>query len=614
MPVGAPAGGGWRARATAVSPPSGPAEVPGYGETAGRAATQGATAGFADEATGLLQATQDGATPWYLKSPVAALAEFTSDVPQAQKDAGAQVDRDRAATMTVGERLRRMLAEGRMSRDSERRQNAEAKAAHSTTYNAANILSGVPLAFALPGAGAKGALQGAGAGAVAGGLGGLGGSQADLTKGDVGGALWDTGVGATLGAALGAGASYLPKIAGAASRKGAELLERLGISQGRKVLTGGTKSISQAAAVSDDAVKRALEEGAIRPFGTTAGAAERLDVLREAAGAEYAQVVKALEDAGVVGPERDALAAQLFAKAREAAASNVGPVPAYIQGTAQKIARLSADARITGESTAAPQRMGEALRQALAPRQALPNAADVGELIARPARYASGDMGEVVERALDPLAQRAAGRTREALGPAVVGTAGEVGEVIGRPVERLGLTQAEGVKQSLQDLARAEYQKVGGNTLLGDAKMAAAADVRRAVEEAIQQQAGKAPEAAAAFIPVKQRTGELIQAATAAEKALNAAKNKNAVSLRDLLVAGAGKTPVEKLALLPLSMTARAVGPSTVAAGSYGAGKALGAAGEAVTPALSKYGYAPANLTAIQAMLDALRRKEENAP
>lgn len=513
------------------SPPSGPAEAhptlrrllvgpvkdiadaftdPAKRAAMARAAPQGATAGYGDELSGLLQATQDSGAPWYLRSPVAALAEAASDVPTSQREAAAAVDAEKAASMTPGERLQRLLQNYRLNVGAERTANKRAKEAAPGTYLASEIVSGLPLSFALPGGQAKTAGGMAGAGALAGGLGGLGGSEADLTKGDVLGALADTGIGAGLGAALGAGAAYLPKAVKAAAGKGSELLERLGISQGRKVLTGGTKSISQAAAVSDDAVKRALEEGAIRPFGTTSGAAERLDVLREAAGAEYARIVQALEAAGVVGPERDALAAQLFAKARQEAASNVGPVPEYIKGTAERIAGLPAEARIAGE--------------------------------VRP-------------------------------------VAGDVGETIGAEVERLGLTQAEDVKRSLQDLALAEYRKVGGNTLLGDAKMANAADVRRAVEQAIESQSGRAPEAAAAFIPVKQRAGQLIEASSAAEMALNSAKNKNAISLRDLLVvlAGAGKdtTATQKAALLPLSMVARATGPSTVASGAYSAGEAL---------------------------------------
>jgi hypothetical protein len=140
--------------------------------------------------------------------------------------------------------------------------------------------------------------------------------------------------------------------------------------------------------------------------------------------------------------------------------------------------------------------------------------------------------------------------------------------------------------------------------------MAAAAKTRQAIEDAVAAQADKAPEAAAAFVPVKTRTGELIQAGNAADRALNAAKNKNAISLRDLLVAGAGKDPVTKLALLPLSMVARAFGPSTVAAGAHGAGEALGGAAPETWAQIGRG-------TALMEALRRIRKKKEettNAP
>lgn len=198
--------------------------VPTTAESAGRGAAQGATALLGDEVTGLLQATQDGATPWYLKSPIAALAELTSGVPAAQREAGAQVDRDRAALMTPGERLRRAVAEYGMARDAERRQNAAAREAHPGAYIPAEIAAGIPLGFALPGSSNVGAAGLAKAGALAGGLGGAGGSTADLTQGDVGGFLGDTALGGALGAGIGAAAGGLGRLA---TRAGAGVREAL---------------------------------------------------------------------------------------------------------------------------------------------------------------------------------------------------------------------------------------------------------------------------------------------------------------------------------------------------------------------------------------------------
>lgn len=542
------------------------AEPPSTGEAIGRASVQGATAGFGDELNALVQAMPDAAR-WlnpagFVTGPLKPLAEAFSDTPASQREAAAEVDAERDAKLSFGDKLRRAVESYRQNRDTDRAGNKAAKVAHPWAYGVTNFVSGIPLALAAPGGQAKGIGQMAAAGALQGGVSGAGGSEADLTKGDLGGFAFDTGIGAGAGAALGAGLGLLGRALKPAMSRGAELLERLGITQGRKVLTGGTKSISQAAAVSDPAVERALREGAIKPLGTTAGASERLDVLREAAGQEYAQVVKALEDAGVAGPAKDALVAELRAQAEQEAANTAGSrVPAYFSKIARDVERLPAEARIPGEEVVLRPRPPGSVSTALRPTTS----------IAEAPRYVRGDMGEIIEAAREaaPLLPY------RPSAPQSYVPASEVGEVITGPVDRLRLGQAENVKRSLQDAASKAYKTVGGNTELADAKIAAAARLRQAVEDAIEQQSAKAPDAAAAFIPVKQRSGQLIEAATAAEKALNAAKNKNAISLRDLLVAGAGKDPAQKLALLPFSMVARAVGPSTVAAGSYGAGQAL---------------------------------------
>lgn len=507
-----------------VSPPSG-REQGGAGEALARGAGQGATAGMADEATGLLQASQGPGTPWWMTSPIAMLAEATSGVPAEQRAAAAEMpDLGQGG---FGDRYRQ-------ARDSERALNEQAKEEHPVASFVGQALGGLPLAIATAGAGAptlaRSALQGAGLGAVS----GAGGSEADATQGGLGQMLLDALAGGVLGGAAGAAGYGLTK---ALAGPGAELLRRLGITQGRKVLTGGTKSISQAAAVSDEAVERALQEGAIKPLGTTAGASERLGVLREGAAKAYREAVEALEAAGVVGPERDALARAMMDKALRERANSLGSaVPGYME----KLAR---------------------------------------EMAQKPGVQVPGEMAQRV---------------------------GSMGEVIEEPVERLGLTQAENIKRALQDQAKKEYTKVAGNTQLGQAKMSSASQVRQAIEDAVEAQAGKAPDAAAAFVPTKQRLGNLIEADEAALKALNSAQNKNSVSLRDLLVAGlAPGGPVGQAVTLPLSMLFRAFGPSTTAAGAYGLGSAL--------PGLAP-GALPAALTLEQAIMELLRQKEQEAP
>lgn len=97
------------------------------------------------------------------------------------------------------------------ARDELRAKKKAAQQANPWTYGLSEILGGA----ATPGLGAVGAakegvtaartaITAAKAGAAAGALGGLGNSEADLTKGDVGGALKDTASGAAAGAATGA--------------------------------------------------------------------------------------------------------------------------------------------------------------------------------------------------------------------------------------------------------------------------------------------------------------------------------------------------------------------------------------------------------------------------
>lgn len=241
---------------------AGAAPVPSTAESAARGAAQGATAGFADEATGLLQATQDGTTPWYLKSPIAALAEFTSGVPAEQRAAGAQVDRERAASMTPGERLKRAVAQYGMTRDAERRQNTAAREAHPGASLGAELVAGIPLGFALPGGNAKGVANLAKAGALAGGLGGAGGSTADLTQGDVAGFAKDTALGGALGAGIGAAAGGLGRLvtrAGAGIREALADAAQMATTKAQKAVRTATSALGGEVAAAFKAIEKAEE-------------------------------------------------------------------------------------------------------------------------------------------------------------------------------------------------------------------------------------------------------------------------------------------------------------------------------------------------------------------
>lgn len=85
-------------------------------------------------------------------------------------------------------------------------------------------------------------------------------------------------------------------------------LKAAGIAQGRRVLTGGADSLSGKAPVSDAVVEEALRSKAIAPFGTTAGAAQRLSGLQESVGNQYGELIKSLEARGVTGPEAASIA------------------------------------------------------------------------------------------------------------------------------------------------------------------------------------------------------------------------------------------------------------------------------------------------------------------
>jgi hypothetical protein len=106
--------------------------------------------------------------------------------------------------------------------------------------------------------------------------------------------------------------------------------------------------------------------------------------------------------------------------------------------------------------------------------------------------------------------------------------------------KRLGLMQAEQIKRGLQQEARKEYDKIARQmTTAGETKMELAGHMRRGIEDAIEEQASKAPEAAAAFRPVKAREARTLEALRAAEEGAARAARRKPFSLSST-VAGAG--------------------------------------------------------------------------
>lgn len=164
--------------------PEAPApEKPGKLASLGRGLLQGATLGFADEIAGGVEA-------------------LTSDKTYAQAR-----DESRAAFKAAQEANPKMFAAGEIGGGV-----------------ATALVPGLGLAKGAATVG-KAALTGAKLGAAA----GLGGSEADLTQGDLRGAAWDAGVGALLGAGAGAAGQKLAgAVKGAPARVERRILDDLG--------------------------------------------------------------------------------------------------------------------------------------------------------------------------------------------------------------------------------------------------------------------------------------------------------------------------------------------------------------------------------------------------
>lgn len=166
-----------------------PASAPGMLEAGALGAAQGATFGFGDELYGAGKGLIDTLTG------------------------------DKPADMDT------LMEAYRSNRDAARSRIGEAEEANPVTYNLANVLGG----FAVP-AGALGATgkaatfagkvgKGVATGLGAGALAGLGTSEGDLTKGEVGQVASDVGKTAALGGALGGAAhAVIPEVTGATGK------------------------------------------------------------------------------------------------------------------------------------------------------------------------------------------------------------------------------------------------------------------------------------------------------------------------------------------------------------------------------------------------------------
>jgi hypothetical protein len=247
-----------------LAPPTAPAAPPGMGESLARGAGQGATLGFGDE----------------INAGVQALGIKALGQTGAQKSLG-QLYKE--------------------NRDTFRRENEAAKAAHPYVYGAGQIAGGAPLALASGGLGTStGALVGTGA--TLGGASALGESNEE----GLGGQALDTAKGALLGGAIPAAVTG----AGALLRRAAPALRGGAIGLGRKIISNIPHSLSGAPELPAETVQAAFNEGAIVPLGTAKGAGQRLLAARQNLGNQYGNLLDELEARGITGPQRDALLQQ----------------------------------------------------------------------------------------------------------------------------------------------------------------------------------------------------------------------------------------------------------------------------------------------------------------
>jgi len=321
-------------------------------------------------------------------------------------------------------------------------------------------------------------------------------------------------------------AGVLPNPAAMApARSAAERLRETAINQGRKVLTGNAAPMATRKPLSEEAVQAAYNEGAIRPFGTVEGAAERLGTARESVGDLYGQVLEALEAKGVTGPNAVLLARQLVKEANEAAKQTletVDPGPELLRTTAEELT-----SKVGGT----------------------------------------------------PFASK-----------------------------RLGLTQAEKVKRTLQHAAASDYVKEGPQSLSAEARTGLASRIRQAIEDEVTAQAEKAPQEAAAFVPLKRRLGAIIEASNAANRGSARAANRQQFGLGSKVMASgalAGGSIPGAVGALVASTALRNRGPATVG---WSANKAANLLRALAARAPEK----PMTLTPeAQAIVDALRGNEQ---
>lgn len=148
---------------------------------------------------------------------------------------------------------------------------------------------------------------------------------------------------------------------------------------------------------------------------------------------------------------------------------------------------------------------------------------------------------------------------------------------------RLGLKQAEELKQSLQELAKRGYKSLDPGAI-PETHMDIASRMRQAIEDEVARQAEGLPagdplrEAADTFVPVKTSLGNAIAGRELARKGANKAAQNKAFGLLDMIAASGGMAhggPEMGIAAGVASHLLRTRGGSTAASGAYWTGQGL---------------------------------------
>lgn len=251
-------------------------------------------------------------------------------------------------------------------------------------------------------------------GAALGGLQAAGDSRADLTRGEIGQQALDTGLGAVLGFGGGVLGHGVAKAAPYAFAKLRDYLTKGSMDAGRRALLGGADSLSGRIPVSDEAVKEAIDQGAIKLGGSTQGTSQRLDVARETVGDAYGAVLDQLEAAGVRGPKAAQVAQQLRVRGAEVAPTTIQPnVPRAYTTAADRIASKGAVG--VGDEAGT---LG--LRQAESIKRSAQDLADYARLAKqdKPLNQAQKEIASMIRRANEDAVEQAGQRM-----------GGEVGEL-----------------------------------------------------------------------------------------------------------------------------------------------------------------------------------------